>query len=67
MFVIMHMLSWSCLYLPYFALKYIGAGKITGKNRQHKQRQIDVQEAREWQEVSSRGEKGEKELPAGAR
>lgn len=60
------MFSWSCSDPPYFALKYIKAGKVTGENRQQNQKWIDVHKAWKWQKVSG-GERGEAELPAGAR
>jgi len=61
------MLSWYCLDAPYIAQKYTGAGKITGNNRQCKQRQTDIQEARMCQEASSGEGRGEAELLAGVR
>lgn len=58
MVVIIQTVSWSCSNPSYFALECSRAGKITGENKWYKQKQIDVQEARKGQEVSSGGERG---------
>lgn len=67
MFVVIQVLSCPCLDPLYFAVEHAGTWKITGKNRQHKQIETDVLEARKWQDASGEGERGEAEFAGGAR